>query len=231
MQLSGRLCAYSLRGGAALDDRSDGRAPWGVYPCAGDDEWCVITVRDDDDWRRLRSALGDPGWAAQKRFATAAGRRDCAREIDLLLSRWTRTLRPRALAARLQAAGVPAGFMQRPDEYDADPGFTARGLLRTFEQPGLEPLRVEDAPFRSERIPAPLDSRAPEPGEHTREICSTLLGLDDAEIERLVAAGALEAPAAVGSDRPRPRPRARPAGLRRHPDEGLADRLAGQQPR
>ena len=35
-------------------------APWGVYPCAGDDEWCVVTVRDDGEWVRLREPLG---WA------------------------------------------------------------------------------------------------------------------------------------------------------------------------
>ena len=34
--------------------------------------------------------------------------------------------------------------------------------------------------------------QAPRLGEHTREICRALLGLSDAEIERLIAAGALE---------------------------------------
>src|SRR5207302_6437477 len=33
-------------------------APWGVFPSAGDDEWCVVTVRDDGDWRRLAPILG-----------------------------------------------------------------------------------------------------------------------------------------------------------------------------
>ena len=34
--------------------------------------------------------------------------------------------------------------------------------------------------------------QAPRLGEHTREIARDLLGLSDAEIDRLVAAGALE---------------------------------------
>ena len=46
-------------------------APWGVYPCAGDDEWCVITVRDDAQWRALRRVLG---WSGADTFATAADR-------------------------------------------------------------------------------------------------------------------------------------------------------------
>ena len=32
-------------------------APWGCYPCAGEDEWCVINVRSDGEWQQLRKAI------------------------------------------------------------------------------------------------------------------------------------------------------------------------------
>ena len=66
MQIGTLLAEEALRPGTIQATGNVGRhaAPWGVYPCAGDDEWCVVTVRDDDDWRRLRGALGDPEWAA-----------------------------------------------------------------------------------------------------------------------------------------------------------------------
>jgi crotonobetainyl-CoA:carnitine CoA-transferase CaiB-like acyl-CoA transferase len=172
-------------------------APWGVYPCAGDDEWCVITVRDDAEWRALRAALGDPDWAAADGLATVAGRIARRAVLDAQLAAWTSAHGPRAATAILQRHGVPAGFMQRPDEYEHDPQLSARGFLRTFEQPGLEPMRIENAPFRAERIPAPAYVCAPEPGEHTREICRELLGLDDYEIDRLIAGEALEEAVAV----------------------------------
>ena len=41
----------------ARGNRSVDGAPWGVYPCA-DDEWCVVTARDDTDWRALAEVLG-----------------------------------------------------------------------------------------------------------------------------------------------------------------------------
>ena len=84
--------------------------------------------------------------------------------------------------------------MQRAAEYEDDPQLQARDFLRTFEQPGLEPMAIEHAPFRSERIPPPANSPAPEPGEHTREICIGLLGMDADEVDRLLASGALEEP-------------------------------------
>ena len=82
---------------------------WGVYPCAGDDEWCVITVRDDAQWRALRRVVGDPGAEA-----SATADRAPTDLLDRHLSAWTRTLPPRAVMERLQAAGVPAAMMMRP---------------------------------------------------------------------------------------------------------------------
>ncbi len=196
MQIGELLVEESLLPGAVRATGNTGRhaAPWGVYPCAGDDEWCVVTVRDDDDWRRLRGALGDPGWAATEDLATTAGRLARRAEIDERLAAWTRERAPRAVTAALQAAGVPAGFMQRAAEYEDDPQLQARDFLRTFEQPGLEPMAIEAAPFRSERIPAPANSPAPEPGQHTREICTGLLGMEPDDVDRLVASGVLEEP-------------------------------------
>ncbi|RNJ72362.1 MAG: hypothetical protein EB832_03965, partial [Thaumarchaeota archaeon S14] len=55
------LLKEGLAGGVQpLGNRSERGAPWGAYPCAGDDQWCVICVRGDGDWRALRGALGDP---------------------------------------------------------------------------------------------------------------------------------------------------------------------------
>ena len=201
VQLATLLAAESVAGGSVADGRARGSAeaghtpaPWGVFPCAGDDEWCVVTVRDDDDWRRLRGALGDPAWAADDKLAATSGRLAHRHEIDAHLSAWTRARAPRKVVAVLQSAGVPAGFMQRPEEYENDPQLQARDFLRTFEQPGLAPRRIEHAPFRSERIPAPANRPAPEPGEHTREICTGLLGIDRDTVDQLLAAGALEEP-------------------------------------
>jgi crotonobetainyl-CoA:carnitine CoA-transferase CaiB-like acyl-CoA transferase len=194
MQLGALLVEEGLRPGAVGPAGNAGRhaAPWGVYPCAGDDEWCAVCVRDDDDWRRLRAALGDPEWAADGALTTTAGRIARRSEIDRQLAEWTRERAPRAVTATLQAAGVPAGFMQRAEEYPGDPHLQARDFFRLLEQPGLEPIMVDNAPFRSERVPEPPPSRAPELGEHTREVCLELLGMEPDEVDRLVAAGALE---------------------------------------
>ena len=168
----------------------DHGAPWGVYPCAGDDEWCVITVRDDEQWLALRRVLGDPEWAVS--FDSASARVTGRELLDQRLGEWTRTLTPREVMERLQAAGVPSAMMMRPDDHEEDPHLRSRGVFSELEQPGLGVLRMENGPFRSRSIPPVRITPAPLHGEHTREICSTLLGLTESEIDELFVAGVLE---------------------------------------
>ena len=175
------------------DAHGDTGAPWGIYPCAGDDEWCVITVRDDEQWLALRRVLGDPEWAADS-FGTVAERIANRALLDLHLTGWTRALEPRAVMERLQAAGVPAAMMMRPHDHEQDPHLESRGAYRELHQPGLGVVRLENGPFRARNIPPVRVTPAPQHGEHTREICATVLGLSEPEIEALFATGALEGP-------------------------------------
>ena len=65
-----------------LGNRSEQGAPWGLYPCAGEEQWVAITCRDDRDWRALRAAMGEPAWAADPALDDAATRRTRADELD-----------------------------------------------------------------------------------------------------------------------------------------------------
>src|SRR5829696_8444367 len=164
-------------------------APWGIYPCAGDDEWCVITARDDEQWLTLRRALGDPPWAASPSFATVSDRAANSGLLDRHLTDWTRTRAPRDVMERLQAAGVPAAMMMRPEDHGHDPHLQSRGIHRELEQPGLDGVvRLENGPFRSRAIPPVRVTPAPMHGEHTREICTAVLGMTEPEVDELLAA-------------------------------------------
>ena len=56
----------------------------------------MITVRDDEEWRALRKAIGDPEWTQRSAYDSAAGRIAHREEIDAELGRWTETREPRA---------------------------------------------------------------------------------------------------------------------------------------
>jgi crotonobetainyl-CoA:carnitine CoA-transferase CaiB-like acyl-CoA transferase len=96
---------------------------------------------------------------------------------------------------RLQAVHVPAAMVASALDLLDDPHLQAHDFLRVILQPGWDPLFVEGDCYRTEELAAPPAEPAPRQGEHTREIAHELLGLDDAEIDRLVATGVLEVPA------------------------------------
>lgn len=186
----------SLQPGSAVPQGNDSPrgAPWGAYLCDGDDEWCVINVRDDAEWQRLRAGIGDPQWAQQAAYATAEGRIARRREIDEQLTAWTSARSARDVMETLQAQGIPAGMVQNPRQQMEDPHLAARGYPRPIEQPGLGKLLLEGPAFRGSELPEPIIGPAPALGQHTRAICAELLAMTDEEIDRLLADGFLEVP-------------------------------------
>ncbi|MCW2548481.1 MAG: hypothetical protein JWN96_2941 [Mycobacterium sp.] len=194
-QYASALAAESLEPGsfAKTIDPIAADAPRGTYPCAGDDEWVTVTVRDDDDWRALAPFLGSSELLTDPRFAGPSARAANRAELDALLSEWTAQRAPREAMTHLQSAGVPAGMMQRVTELSSDPHLCARGFLRTMTHPLLRrPVPTENAPAIFTSIADPDLRPAPMPGQHTRQLCSRLLGLSDEAIDELIVEGVVE---------------------------------------
>jgi len=172
-------------------NRSTRGAPWGVYPCAGEQRWCVITCRNDAEWRGVVTAMGSPAWARVERFGTADGRRRAHDEIDEHLRAWTCERNDRDVMALLQQAGVPSGIMMTPSLQVEDPHLETRGYLLEVDQPGLGPVLFEGAAFHATGLGPPTTRPAPYLGQHTRAVAAEMLGLSATEIDRLVHDGVL----------------------------------------
>jgi crotonobetainyl-CoA:carnitine CoA-transferase CaiB-like acyl-CoA transferase len=179
---------------APTGNRSERGAPWGAYPCLGVQQWVVITVRDDDDWKRLCMTLNNPAWAAKPEYETAAGRRAAQAEIDAHLREWTSKLSKNTVTQSLQMFRVPVAPMLTGSEQLADPHFQARGYVRWVDQQDLGWIAFEGPCFRASGMSDVRIHQAPRVGEHTREIARALLGLGEGEFRSLVEAGVLEVP-------------------------------------
>jgi crotonobetainyl-CoA:carnitine CoA-transferase CaiB-like acyl-CoA transferase len=166
-------------------------APHGVYPCAGDDRWLAIAVWSDEEWQRLREVLGDPPWARDPRFASAAGRREHREEIDAGIAQWTRAGAPHEHMAKLQAAGVEAGAVQRHEDLLLDPQLAHRGHFVRMPHAQLGELSFEHSALVFSASPRLLDAPGPNLGEHTDLVLEELLGLGADERASLRADGVL----------------------------------------
>ena len=193
-QFSEHFLLESLEPGTLMARGNGGEfdAPHGVFPCEGDDQWCVITVEGNSQWQRLCAILGDDELTDDQSLTTPSGRVAARERIESAVASWTATRNARDVMCLLQESGVPAGVMNRVNDLRTDPQVASREVFRSMHQPQIGDVFTGGAPARFSSIEEPQLAPAPMYGEHTREIARQYLALDDREIDDLVASGVLD---------------------------------------
>jgi benzylsuccinate CoA-transferase BbsF subunit len=173
-----------------IGNRSSGASPRGVFACQGGD-WIAISVTSDQGWRDLAEVLGHPEWADDARFCTLADRKAHEDELESLVRDGVGGCSRDELARQLRLRGVPVSPVNSSRDVLQDADLVARGYWQRLEHAVIGPMSIAGPPFTidSER---PVLRPAPLLGEHTREIARELIGLDDAQIDRLIGDGVLE---------------------------------------
>jgi crotonobetainyl-CoA:carnitine CoA-transferase CaiB-like acyl-CoA transferase len=188
--LGGLLLASAVSGRAPprLGNRATGAAPQGCYRCAGEDEWCAISVQDDAQWRALAATVAQPTLAADPRLATLVGRQRYHDEIDRLLEAWTRTLPAVEVERRLRAAGVPAERVRRIQTLIDEPDGAT--VFQRMDEPRVGSLLATMLPFDSDAaLPAPRV--APSLGSDSEDALRDWLALPREAIDDLREQGVL----------------------------------------
>ncbi len=183
----------SRRAGMPHSNRSQypPMAPHGVYPAAGDDDWVAIACRNDADWHAIQRVVDEP-WVHKDCFARLQGRREHEDDLDARVGEWTRRRDPRETARLLQAAGVPASAVQRPQQrIDQDPNTSAWGLWPTVNHAEMGEVRVDGIPVHLSETDWSITRAAPRLGEHNDYVFGEILGLSTGEIEGLRAEGVI----------------------------------------
>ena len=161
-------------------------APHNVYPCVGQDNWLAIAVYSDDEWVRLKQAMGDPEWARRAAYDNAEGRYVHDNEIDGHIAEWTKAQNRHSLAERLQARGVRAGPVQSSrDRLQWDPQLAHRGTFAVYDHPETGPRRHETVAARLSKAPYTKKWASPLLGQHNDYVYRELLALSDARMAEL----------------------------------------------
>jgi len=165
-------------------NRDPRAAPHGCFRCRGEDRWCVISVRDDEEWRAFCRVVGSSELAGNARFADLEGRLKHAGELESITQQWTETRSAEEVMSSLQAAGVPAGVVQTGADLLKDPQLRHRNYFAAFADSLIGPFEIPRSGilFRGmAEKPLRLPNRF---GADNEQILGEILGYDQATIEQ-----------------------------------------------
>jgi benzylsuccinate CoA-transferase BbsF subunit len=164
-------------------NRSDRSAPQGVYPCAGKDNWCALSVETNNQWQALAMLIGQERWATDVRLENLAGRYENQNEIDQAISTWSKQYSSQEVEARLRAARISADRVRRINEVvDGPAGST---VFSQMAERHVGSMRTTKLPFTLSSVDLPTPASAPSLGEHSGEVLRAWINCSDAEIENL----------------------------------------------
>jgi formyl-CoA transferase len=148
-------------------------------PFEAADRPLVIAVGNDRQFARLAELAAHPEWASDPRFATNSARVANRDEIVGMVAEAIRTQPADYWFDRLEAAGIPAGPINRISEAIADVQAQHRHMVRTIAGVPMvgSPVRIDGERSDSDLPPPAL-------GEHTDEILKQL-GLGASDLARL----------------------------------------------
>ncbi|MCY4487382.1 MAG: CoA transferase [Deltaproteobacteria bacterium] len=170
----------------------DPYAPYGCYPCAGNDDWIIIACETDEEWQAMVEVIGAGSWAEDARFATKEGRRHHRDELDEKLTGWTRTQTARQAFRRLQQAGVAAGNPMSGEDLYYDLHLRERGHIVEIDEPPWGRVAHHGLPGIPSRSKASAALPAPWIGAHNAYVLGEVLGLSKEEIGALEEAEAVK---------------------------------------
>ena len=167
-------------------------APYGCYPCSGDDNWIIIACAGDTQWQSLIKLIGSHSWAADAKFAVPAGRKQHFAELDRKLAEWTRKYTARQLFRMLQETGIAAGMPSSGEDLFHDIHLRARGHIVETEAPPWGTITHHGLPGMPSLSAASAARPAPWIGADNDKVFGEILGLSEDKIQYLKDAEAIK---------------------------------------
>lgn len=163
--------------------------PHGAYPCR-DGQWVALSCWSDAEFSAMADALGEGRLSTDLTFATVEARRANRRELDEIVSTWTRTHEAGNAAEMLQKHGLRAYPVVDMAGLFSDPQLVARRFWRVRRHSEIGNQAYCFVGFDLLEEPGDVFAAAPCLGEGNEFVFRELLGLDEAEINAMRDRGA-----------------------------------------
>ena len=171
-----------------IDRRHPANALTASYQSA-DRRWILLAFAEENkNWPAFCKAAGAEALLKDPRFADTAKRHNNAsalvEELDKLFARQTLA----QWKPLLDAAHVPYGVVQIPEEIVKDPQLWANDIVVAIDDGSPTPRYTVNSPFSVGGAPKVAPRLAPDLGQHTEEVLAEL-GYEKAQVKELVTGG------------------------------------------
>ena len=154
----------------------------------------ILAVGNDSQFRKFCDIAGLAGLADDPDYATNKAR--VTNRVALLpaVAEAMTQQTTQWWLEKLGAAGVPAGPINSIDAALDEPQARHRGLAAEIPDAMKGSIPTVASPLRLAQTPPRATLPPPRLGAHSREVLAELLGLDEAELDRLTEAGVIATP-------------------------------------
>ena len=166
--------------------------PHGLYQSKGEDQWCAIAVKNNNEWKILCKIIGQDELIHNDKFKSHSSRKIYEKEIDLLLNKWTINIDKWEIANILQKHGITSAAVEDlQDTLLTDP------YMQNHYQHIVQPtdkdidIVIDKDPIRFHSKQNDL-TRSPMMGEHNNYVLNDLLKIPKNEIKKLISNGIIK---------------------------------------
>jgi CoA:oxalate CoA-transferase len=174
-----------------IGTRHPAATPFQAFPTK--DGWIVLAVSwgVENQWELFCALIGEPELISDGRFDTPHARTANHAELEPILNAALMKKTTQAWIKEFDEIGLPCGPLNNIAQAAALPQVRAREMLVEVEHPVIGRLPLANTPVKLSRTPGGIKGASPALGQHTDEVLRALLGLSDAELARLRAAGVI----------------------------------------
>src|SRR5512140_2611062 len=172
---------------------SGGGQPGWILKCKGwetDPNAYIYFITQAPVWKDICEVIGKPEWLTDPKYATPKARLPHLMEIFGQIEDWTKTKSKFEAMDLLNKHDIPCGPILSMKEIAEEPSLRATGTVVEVDHPTRGKYLTVGNPIKMSDSITEV-KRSPLLGEHTDEILTDVLGLDDARIAEIKASGAL----------------------------------------
>ncbi len=187
-----RIATGSEWGREAAPRAGNGYGASTLYPCKplGPNDYAYIMLATPRMWESLCEVIDRSDLLSDPRFESPEARTENADALIAAIAKWTREHTKYEVMKLLGERGVPCSANLDTRDLFSDEHLLARDFIHELDHPAHGPIRLLGWSPRMSGSHVPI-RRAPLLGEHSRQVLSADLDLQDDEIVKLEQAGVI----------------------------------------